>query len=219
MRTIILSIILISCAQLSLSQTVNWRSLHNGEKHIVNLNAGWDYAASFGVGYGYRLKSRIPLIIGTELSIASGENLLDDFKTKLGVQAEVFHLDNFSATIKVHGIFRQYQSELVALSNFGSEFSAVMGYYRPRWYAAVELGFDKAIVTHINHSSLMEEYYPDIQDGWFIPTGGNFSYGLQVGYTIRSYDIYIKTGKIVTQDFKTQPSIPVYLQLGLNKKF
>jgi hypothetical protein len=209
----------VSLAQFSLCQTVNWRSLQSGEKHIVNLNAGWDYSANFGVSYGYRLNSGIPLIIGTEFSLPTGKKSLDDFKTKLGVQAEIFHLNHFSATVKVHGIYRQYQSEFVSLSNFGSELSALIGYYRPRWYSAIELGFDKAIITHIDHSSLMEEYYPEIKDGWYIPSGGNFSYGLQVGYSVSTYDIYFKTGKIVTQDFRTKPSMPLYLQLGFSKRF
>lgn len=219
MKTHVFFIILISIAHASYSQSVNWRSLRNEDKHILNLNAGWDYAATFGVGYGYKLNTRIPLVIGAEFSIPAGEDLADDFKTKIGGQAEVFHHNNFSATLKIQGIFRRYQSEFVALSNFGSEFTGVVGYYRPRWYAALELGFDKAIVTRIRHSDLMEEYYPGIQNGWYLPSGGNFSYGLQLGYSAKSYDVYFKAGKVVTQDFKTQPTIPMYLQLGLNRRF
>lgn len=212
------TIIFAFIANFSFAQTVNWRSLQTEDKHILNLNAGWDYGTSFGIGYGYKLDSKIPLIIGTEFSLPAGEDLVDDFKTKIGVQAEVFRYHSFSATVKIHGIFRRYQSDFVRLANFGSEFSTVFGYYRSRWYAAAELGFDKSIITHIRHSSLMEDYYPEIQSGWYIPTGGNFFYGLQLGYSFRKYDVYLKTGKTVTQDFKTEPPIPLYLQLGLNKK-
>lgn len=201
------------------SQTVNWRSIQEGQNHIVNLNAGWDYGSTFGVAYGYKLNTNIPLIIGTEFSLPAGEDLLDDLKTKAGIQAEVFRSDNFAATVEIQGIYRRYQSDFVTMGNFGSEFSAVLGYYKTRWYAATELGFDKSIVTKVRHSSLMKEYYPEIQDGWYIPSGGNFFYGLQAGYSFPSYDIYVKTGKIITEDFKTKPSIPFYLNLGVNVRF
>lgn len=222
MKNLIFSIILLAIAftaNTSFAQTVNWRSIHHSDRHILNLNAGWEYAATFGIGYGYKLNTKIPLVLGTEFSLPSGEELTDDFKTKIGAQAEVFRHNNISATVKIHGIFRRYQSEFVTLQNFGSEMSAAIGYYKPRWYAAGEFGFDKAVVTHIRHSGLMEEYNPEIKRGWYIPTGGNFFYGLQGGYTMSSYDLYVKAGKILTQDFKTTPTVPFYLQLGLNKRF
>ncbi len=214
-----LTIIFSSIATGSMAQTVNWRSIQREDKHIVHLNAGWDYASTFGIGYGYKLNSKIPLIIGTEFSVPAGKELFDDFKTKIGGQAELLRHKHFSATVKIQGILRRYQSEFARLSNFGSEFSTVFGYYKSRWYAAAEFGFDKSVVTHIRHSSMMEENYPEIQSGWYIPTGGNFFYGLQLGYSIAKCDLYLKTGKTVTQDFRTTPSIPLYLQLGLNKKF
>ncbi|MGC1241068.1 MAG: hypothetical protein WA874_05755 [Chryseosolibacter sp.] len=209
----------VTIADDTFAQTVNWRSLQEEQKHIVNLNAGWDYASTFGIGYGYKLNTKIPLIIGTEFSLPAGEDLLDDFKTKAGIQAEVFRSDNFAVSVKIQGIYRRYQSDFVTMGNFGSEFSAALGYYKTRWYAATELGFDKSIVTKVRHSALMQEYYPEIRDGWYIPSGGNFFYGLQAGYSFPSYDIYLKTGKIITEDFKTKPSIPFYFNIGVNKRF
>lgn len=201
------------------AQTVNWRSIQPTDKHLLNVNTGWDYAMTYGIGYGYRLKTKIPLIIGAELSLPAGEDLLDDFKTKTGLQAEVFRHNHFSATVKVQGIFRRYASEFARLANFGSECSAIVGYYKSRWYASGEFGFDKAIVTHIRHSAIMLEYNPEIQSGWYIPAGGNFFYGVQAGYCFPGYDVYIKTGKTVTQDLKTTAAIPMYVHVGVNRRF
>lgn len=216
---ILLIIILAFLCPWSFAQTINWRSLQADDKHIVSLNIGWDYAATVGIGYGQKVRSKIPMIFGAEFSIPAGETLLDDLKVKSGIQAEVFKINGFSATVKVNGIFRRYESEFARLLNFGSEFSAVLGYYKPRWYVAADFGFDKAIVTHIKHSDVMQDYYPAIKSGWFLPTGGNFFYGIGGGYSFRNYDLYIKGGKTVTQDFKTTSMIPFYLQLGVNKKF
>ena len=119
----------------------------------------------------------------------------------------------------MQGIFRRYESEYVRLVNFGSEFSTAIGYYKPRWYTAAEFGFDKAIITHFKHDNTIREYYPEIQDWWYIPTGGNFFYGLQVGYSFKSCDLYLKGGKTITQDFKTTAMIPFYVNVGFNKRF
>ena len=220
MKTRIISLLALVCLAGTLSaQTVNWRSWNNTDRHVAGVYAGWDYATTAGVNYGYRLKSTLPLLVGGEVSLPAGSNLLDDFKIKGGIQAEVITFNHFSATVKVNGIFRRYESEFVRLGNFGSEFSAVVGYYKKRWYSALEIGFDKAIVTHMKHSDLMQDYYPQIKNGWFIPNGGNFSYGLQLGYSIRKVDLTLRTGKTITQDFKTKPAIPFHFQLGVNKRF
>ena len=203
-------------ANLSLAQNINWRSFNGEQTHLVSLNVGWDFASTIGVGYGYKLKASIPIMLSVDFSLPFGENLLDDFKVKLGGQAELLTLGNFSATVKASGIFRRYENSVARLLNFGSEFSGVVGYYQPRWHAAAEFGFDKAITTHINHSALTRERYPAIKDGWYVPTGGNFFYGIDVGYSFESYDIHSKIGKTVTQDRKTTAWIPFYLQMGVN---
>lgn len=215
----ITTLALVSIAYAGFSQTVNWRSLQPAEKHILNINTGWDYSTTFGIAYGRSLQTKMPVIIGGEFSIPAGHELVDDLKTKIGAQAEVFTVRSFSATLKVQGIFRRFESQYVRLANFGSELSTALGYYRPRWYAAAEFGFDKSIITHFKHGGAMKEYYPEIQDGWYIPTGGNFFYGLQVGYSLKNYDMYLKGGQTVAQDFKTTAAIPFFLNVGFNKRF
>lgn len=147
---ILLIIILAFLCPWSFAQTINWRSLQADDKHIVSLNIGWDYAATVGIGYGQKVRSKIPMIFGAEFSIPAGETLLDDLKVKSGIQAEVFKINGFSATVKVNGIFRRYESEFARLLNFGSEFLAVLGYYKPRWYVAADFGFKAGLVsTHV----------------------------------------------------------------------
>jgi hypothetical protein len=219
MKALPLYIITLASISTGFGQTVNWNSLKPEIRHIVNVNAGWDYGTTFGLGYGQKLKTAFPLIVGAELSLPAGQDLVDDFKLKSGGQVRIFRYKNLLASVKVYGIFRRYESDFGRFVNFGSEFSSAIGYYRPRWYAAAEFGFDKSIVTHIRHSALIEEYYPEIQHGWYIPGGGNFFYGVQVGYSPAAYDVYLKAGKSITQDFKAHAAIPMYLQFGCNVKF
>ncbi|HEX6226304.1 MAG TPA: hypothetical protein VFZ52_17920 [Chryseolinea sp.] len=203
-----------------LSQNLNWAHRNSSQRHVLNVNLGFDYAFSYGVGYGYRLKTKFPVVLGLEHSQPAGEKVFDDFKTKIGGQVRVYQINNFHLTAKVYGIFRRYENDYVRLLNFGSDISAIIGYYKSKWFVAAEFGFDKAIVTNFKHSDLFKEDFPLVKDGWYEPaTGGNFHYGLQVGLSFSKADITMKLGKVIQQDFKSEPNVPLYFQLGYNIKF
>ncbi len=210
--------LLISSAK---AQTINWASLKEENKHILNANLGVEHSVTYGLGYGYQLKSRLfPIVANAEYSSASGSYVFDDFKAKLGGQIRWVAYRNFQFSTRIQGVYRSYQNEFVRLANFGSDMSGIVGYYRPHWFVSSEVGFDKAIITHFKHSTAYKDQYAGVADGWYQPaTGGNFYYGLQAGFSIKEHDIYIKAGKVLTQDFKTKPTIPLYGQLGYNIKF
>lgn len=203
------------------AQTVNWAGLKEENKHIVNASLSLEYGVVCGLGYSYQINTRLfPIIANIEFSLPSGNKIFDDFKTKIGGQIRWIEISNFQLSTKIHGVFRRYENDFVRLLNFGSDLSAIVGYYRPGWFFAGEAGFDKAIVTHFRHSEIYKEQYPDVVDGWYEPaTGGNFYYGLQAGFSFRNQDIYLRAGKILTQDFKTAPLLPFFGQLGYNIKF
>lgn len=201
------------------AQTLNWAALQENQKHVIHANVGWDYSASFGVGYSYKLNTKTPVVLNSQFSIPSGQNLLDDFKTKLGLQVRLFKSGNFMGSVGAHGIFRRYQSDLARVSNFGSEFTGTVGIYKPRWFAAAEIGFDKAIATKLTATDLMKQYYPDFSDGWYVPTGGNFLFGIQAGYSLKTVDMYMKVGRVLDQNFKQSVQVPNYAQLGVNVRF
>lgn len=203
------------------AQTINWANLKSEQKHIVNLNVGgWDYAFVFGVGYGYKINTKLPIILNAEYSFPSGKDLIDDFKTKIGGKIHIYQINNFQFSANIYGVFRRYENPLVRLVNFGSDVTGIVGYYKSEWFVAGEVGFDKAIVTHFKHSEVFKNtIYSGVKDGWYEPaTGGNFYYGLQAGSSFKQIDLTFKIGKVITQDFKTTPLIPYYAQLGFNYK-
>lgn len=218
-KTILFIAVALCNTIISKSQNVNWANLNTNQKHILNANVGMDYAFTFGLSYGYQLKTKLPVILGLEYFQPSGEVILDDFKTKIGGQVKLYQAGNLLFAVKVYGVFRRNENELVRLINFGSDLSGVIGYYKSKWYLAAEVGFDKAIVTNFKHSSLYKEYFPTVKDGWYQPaTGGNFYYGLQTGISFENYDVHLKGGSLITQDFKTKPLFPYYAQVGFNIK-
>lgn len=219
MKLKMLIVILFSLSIKSFSQNINWRNFVEEQNHILSVQIGLEYGTTIGIGYGYKLNTKLPIVLSTLFSIPFGLKVFDDFKTSIGIQAELFDCNGFSTTVKAYGIFRRFNNDNSRLLNFGSEFSVVTGYYETNWYLAGEFGFDKAIVTQIKHSDIMKEYYPAIKDGWYIPSGGNFLYGIQSGFTFDSNDLNIKIGKIITQDFKTTPNFPFYTQFSYTRRF
>jgi hypothetical protein len=202
------------------AQTLNWSSLRPEQKHTINVNFGYDYAFTYGIGYAFQPKSKFPMVLNLEHSQPAGADIFDDFKTKIGGQIMLYQINNFHFTAKVQGIFRRFENDYVRMLNFGSDMSAIIGYYKQTWFAAAEFGFDKAIVTNFKHSDLFREDFPDVKDGWYEPaTGGHFYYGLQTGMSFHESDITLKIGKVLEQDFKTSPTVPYYVQVGYNRRF
>lgn len=219
-KLLILSSVLCCMTISGFSQNLNWAALKSHQKNIVHINTGWDYGMVYGAGYSYQLKYKMPVLLNMSYSFPSGKKLLDDFKIKTGGQVRLLDIQGFQLSASVYGVYRRYQNPLVSLQNFGSEMTGVIGYYKPKWFVAGEVGFDKAIVTHFKHSeSFRENIYQNAKDGWYQPaTGGNFNYGIQTGYSLNPSDIIFKLGKVLTQDYKTTPLIPYYLQLSYNVK-
>ncbi len=220
MKTIILiTLALLGMVMLAGAQNINWQAFQPEQKNLIQLQTGWDYGITAGLGYGRKFNTRLPILANIEYSFPAGNRLFDDFKVRIGGQVEVFRLGGFSATAKIYCPFRRYENSEARLLNFGGEFSAVAGFYRKHWFAAGEFGFDKAIATHIRHTPLALEIYPDAQDGWYVPTGGNYFYGLQAGVSFGRNDISLKAGNLSTQGWKTAPFVPKYAVLAYNRRF
>ena len=202
------------------AQSINWAALKKDQKHIASVHTGADYAFTYGAAYGYQLKSKLPVILMAGYSFPSGNAISDDFKSELGAQANWYQSKNFYISSKLLSIFRRVENTYARLLNFGAGVSATAGFYKKHWFAAGEIGFDKAIITHFKHTDLYKANFPAVKDGWYEPsTGGNFYYGITAGYSFKDADIYLRTGKLIQQDFKTSPMLPFYAELGLNLKF
>ena len=219
MKTLTYSLILsLSVPFSSMAQNViNWRNFD--AHHVIQLHGGMENGYVLGLGYGYRLPLKRNVLVSADYSFPTGKQLFDDFKVRLGGQGEVVQWKNWSASLRVYAIFRRYENQFATLSDFGSEFSVVAGYARRRWQLMGEFGFDKAISTKIRNSEVMKGFYPEIKDGWYVPTGGYFFYGFQSSVTIGRSDVFVRAGKLASQDFEATLNFPLYLKVGLNYRF
>lgn len=221
MKTLITALaIVMAITEIVFSQNVNWRSVRAEQPNILQLNAGYDFGVTTQFGY-YRTFTLIkPIAFGLDFSLPMGDDLLDDFKVKLGGQVEIVEADGFSMAIKVQSIFRRHQTALVRIVSFGADLGIVAGYYKSTWYAAGEFGFDKAVTTHLKNSDIMRTYFPAIKDGWYIPTAGHFYYGIQGGKSLgENLDLSVRIGFTNAHDDQENAVIPYYAQLGVGMSF
>ncbi len=214
-----LLVVLCGAGPQSIGQNINWGSLQKEQKHLATISAGWDYGLVAGAGYGYQLNSGWPALITVHCSFPSGKKAVDDFKIKMGGQVRLYKIRHFQFSTSVQGLYRRYENPLARMQNLGAELSVTAGYYKPKWFVAGKFGFDKAMFTHLKHTDIFQEnIYAEVRDGWYSASGGNFRYGIQAGYSFRQHDLTVEIGKAVSQDFKTTPLIPYYLQVGYNFK-
>lgn len=212
--------IILTVACTGQAQTINWRALHEGHENVVRFNAGYDYGATTQIGYCRAVDLFRPAVLGVEYSFPMGKELFDDFKVRLGGQIEVLTLGGFSTTVKVYSVFRRHETSLVRIASFGSDLGVAMGYYQPVWFIGGEFGFDKAITSHLKHSGIMRASFPGIRDGWLVPTGGNFHYGLEGGVTVGALvDLSVRIGATRAQGQDVDAVIPLYLQVGVGVQF
>lgn len=204
------------------AQTINWTSFTPEHKHIFGVSAGLEYGLVYGANYGYQLKTKfVRAALGAEVTVPSGNVWpMDDFKTKIGGELNWIDFRGLQINTKIHGVFRCTNNDFNTLVNFGSEASLVIGYFRPHWFAAGEIGFDKAIVTRFKHSAEYRDQYHDAVGGWYEPAqAGNMHYGLQFGFSYQQYDIYMRGGKMITENFNATPAFPFYAQVGCAVRF
>jgi hypothetical protein len=149
-----------------------------------------------------------------------GSELFDDFKVRLGGQIEIVEIGGFSATLKIASVFRRYETMLVRVASFGADLGAVAGYYRPSWFVAGEGGFDKSVTSHLKHSDIMRAYFPAIKDGWYLPSGGHWYYGVQAGKTLgETFDLTLRLGATHAQFSDEDALLPYYVQIGTGVRF
>lgn len=215
LRTTLLLAIFVPC--LLPAQDVNWKTVKNN-RHLVAAGLGGDYNFYYFASYGYVFGNPlIPVVIGTDFSVPFGEDLADDWKWRTSVQAGLWNRRNFSLSLKSSFVFRRYESSLAQMYNTGAEITLLAGYLRPGWGVMALGNYDASIATRIKHGWLKESY-PEIRDGWYGATGGNFKFGARGNLSFRSWNTYLTAGKHFGRDFKDNPTFPFFTELSIQKQ-
>ena len=215
----ILLFIVLSITTVS-AQHVNWKWIALDHPHHAHLNVGYDFSISTQIGYSYLANFAKPTLFTLDYSLPMGENLLDDFKIRLGGQIAILERQSFIMSVKLFGNLKRYETSMLRMTDFGGEASILLGYYRSGWHIATECGFLQPIASHIRHFEVVKENYPSIQDGWYTSSGGYLFYGIQGSKSfLKHFDASFRFGFTNAWAANKDALLPYYTQIGIIKRF
>ena len=180
----------------------------------VYTEFGLDPALVTTVGYG-RVVPLFghPFLLGGDVGIGAAGFEPSDFRARLQATTAIVRWRSLYLTGSAAFITRGTENSVYRGLNFGSDFTATGGVYRPGWFVAGEFGFDKAIITHVTHSDWYRNLYPDAKDGWYLTGGGTFHYGLTAGVALGRMELAGRAGWRRTEQFNDLAP-PMYVSLG-----
>lgn len=197
----------------------NLARLTPGESR-VQLTMGVDPAVIPSIGYS-RVSSLFGATaqVGVEGGVVAGNADLNDYRARLSGQAQVVQYGALRVAVSAAAITRGTSNEVFRAVNFGADVGAVGGLYRRHWFVAAEMGFDKAIITHLTHTRVYrDQFYAEAKDGWYIDNGGTWRFGATGGVTMGRTELMLRAGVPRTQRGESLP-IPGYLSVGMGVRF
>lgn len=217
--SITLAVVLV--ASITSDAAAQWNvTRFDGPANRVYTSIGLDPALITGVGYGRVLPVfGHPLELTGDVGLGVAELDTHDFRARLRALTSLLHWRSIHLTGAVMSIFRGTENSIYRGLNFGVDITATLGAYRPGWFAAVELGVDKAVVTHLTHRDWYRRYhYPDARDGWYVDAGGTFHYGLSSGFAVGRAEVFGRAGGLRTEELNELVP-PFYVVLGIGFAF
>ncbi len=152
---------------------------------------------------------------GLEVGVVAGDADLRDYRVRLGGELQVMQRGAFRVAASAAFMTRGTSNTVFRAINFGSDFGVTAGVYHHGWSVAGEVGFDKAIITHLKHTqAYRDQYYEDAKDGWYLNNGGTARLGVRMGSHIGSAELLLRAGIMRTQGGETLTA-PGYLTLGV----
>jgi hypothetical protein len=207
----------------------------------VLLLASRDAAAQFNVARFDSARSRVfgtfgldPAIVGSvgigrvvspfghhvhlvgELGLAGSRDMgADDARFRFGLQSSLAQWKSLHVTGSVLAIARTTENTVYRGYNFGADLAATVGVHRPRWFAAGEIGRDKAVITHVRHTSWYRNtYYAGAKDGWYLDAGGTVRYGVAAGVAKGNVELSTRVGVLKTEKYNALMP-PGYATVGV----
>lgn len=154
------------------------------------------------------------LQLGIEGGVVGGTTDAGDFRARLGAQARLLRWRDLNVTANLAFVTRGTKNQVYRAINLGADLSSTVGVHRRGWFAAGEVGFDKAIVTRLTHTDwYRENVYPEAKNGWYVATGGTWRFGVVSGVAVGRTELVLRAGIPRTERGRSL-AIPYYASLG-----
>lgn len=219
MKSLIAVIAVLLAAPLAHAQDINFGAVDD-DTHVVTVTTGAEHGLVLGAGYARVLA--LPdrqLVLGGDVALQWAEVDASDFRVRAGALAPIAWYGRWTLVGGVMSVVRGTDNEAARMINLGTDVSVLAGYYAPRWYAALETGFDWAFATHVDHSDTYRmQVYADARDGWYGNPGGTLRAGIQGGVSFGGNDIILRAGRL--HDIEGKPALfPFYATLGYDRRW
>lgn len=215
---IITFILSFACISTVRAQFVNWRTLDSDSRHLVSANFGADYSFYYGVSYGYILHRKTkPIVLGVDFTLPFGEEVFDDWVWNTSLKTELWRRNNLSLSGKTGLMVRSYQSPLARMKNIGGDLAITFGLVKSKWGISLLSAYEGSFATRITHTGLAENY-PEIHNGWYGSSGGNFKFGAVSHLNFGSWNTFLSVGKHFGQDFSDNPTFPFFFELKIQNQ-
>ncbi len=190
-----------------------------GTDHLY-VTAGLDPAVIPSLGYGRTVSAfGVATQLSAEAGVVAGEADVRDYRARFTAQVQLAHIGRVRVGGRASFITRGTENRIFQAVNMGAAMSGTAGLYGQRWFAAGEVAFDKAIVTHLRHSDdYRAQSFPNAKDGWYLDNGGTWGLGALMGRTMGRHELVVRVGVSRTQAWET-PTIPGYAVIGWGVAF
>ena len=195
-------------------------------QEVTNLPEGTRQSVSIDLGLQSALITRATYSrqIGSGLFygrfVLPSANLdLRDLAFEAGGQFTALARGNWKLNVGFAPVVRLTQNDFFSATALGVHAVLLPGYQGDRWGLMAELGYEKMLATHLNHSSLYRSVaYSNAKDGWYSSTGGTLQAGLRGGYRLGRVELSAAAGVLVSEGLNPVMP-PFYGSLGSGYAF
>lgn len=181
------------------------------DTNIVTVTTGEEHGLVVGVGFDrVSAVADHPVIVGGDVALSAAGFDLADFRVRAGALTPIVDGAHWKILGGATAVVRGTHDDIARMLDLGVDVTAAAGYYARHWFAAGELGFDAALVTHIAPTDAYRMVvYPDARDGWYRTTGGLLRIGVQGGVSLGHDDVALRAG--ILRDVEGDPPLfPMY---------
>ena len=196
------------------AQSMNWQSLENSKDAQVYYNLAYDFGVTNQIGIAHKLNSKLPIVLQADFSTPLGDTF-NDYKFRIGGQIGLLQKGNFRMSLQYLTLFRKHETNFVSQTGIGQWLSMTVGIYKKGWHVGAELGYDASIATYLKHTEEIQQNFSEIQDHWFVNTGGQWHYGLQASKKIgHRLELNLSLGATNARANDHNALLPMYFKLG-----
>jgi hypothetical protein len=201
-------------------------SLPAAAQEVTNLPDGARQSISIDLGLQSALVTRAsyarhvgPGVLYGRFTLPVANPNFKDLAFEAGGQATALASGNWKLQVAFAPVLRLTENDFFSATALGVRAALMPGYQGDRWGLMAELGYEKMLATHLNHSSLYRSVgYAGAKDGWYSSTGGTLQAGLRGGYRVGRMEISLAAGVLVSEGLNPITP-PFYGTLGTGYAF